>query len=304
MPRLPMPVRQRGIALVVVLWAAIILALLAGGVLRLSRGDLNLTRNLIESTHAELAADSALWTAVYTIVNGEADAWRSDGTVYAWRFGDAEVRVRVTDELGRIDINVAAPELLAGLFAAAGAEPEEANSLADAVVAYRDEKVERISGSDVDPRSGALGVGFAVVDELEQVPGMPPQLYRQIAPAITVYTGQPRPRAEVASPLVVAATEGRVIADADGGSGGGAISVEVESAEPLGDSPEAMGEPGEVQARVSGLLRIEAEALSAGGSYFAREAVVALSGRGLPPYRLRLWRRGARTLFPIDHETH
>ena len=79
-PKLPKPptwARQRGLALIVVLWAAILLALLAGGVARLSRSDLNLARNLVESTKAELAADSALWTAVHMIVNGGPDAWRS-----------------------------------------------------------------------------------------------------------------------------------------------------------------------------------------------------------------------------------
>ena len=140
MPQLPKPstwARQRGLALVVVLWAAVLLALIAAGVARLSRADLNLARNLVEATKAELAADSALWTAVHAIVNGGPEAWLTDGTVYAWRFGEAEVRVRVTDELGRIDINAASPELLAALFVAAGPEPEEATALADPAVAVR-----------------------------------------------------------------------------------------------------------------------------------------------------------------------
>ena len=92
-PQLPKPsslARQRGLALIVVLWAAILLALLAGSVSRLSRSDLNLARNLVESTKAELAADSALWTTVGMIVNGGPKAWPPDGTVYAWRFGEAE----------------------------------------------------------------------------------------------------------------------------------------------------------------------------------------------------------------------
>ena len=199
MPKPPSLARQRGLALIVVLWAAILLALIAGGVARLSRADLNLARNLVEATKAELAADSALWTAVHAIVNGGPDAWRTDGTVYAWRFGEAEVRVRVTDELGRIDINAASPELLAALFVAAGTAPEEATALADAVVEFRNRGVE-------DPEilnTGRLSVGpdaaFALTDGLAQVPGMPPALQNRIAAAITVYTGQARPRRGVAS---------------------------------------------------------------------------------------------------------
>ncbi len=77
----PTLARQRGLALIVVLWAAVLLALIAGGVARLSRADLNLARNLVEATKAELAADSALWTAVHAIVSGGPDAWPPDGTV-------------------------------------------------------------------------------------------------------------------------------------------------------------------------------------------------------------------------------
>ena len=310
MPQLPKPstgVRQRGLALVVVLWAAVLLALIAAGVARLSRADLNLARNLVEATKAELAADSALWTAVHAIVNGGPEAWLTDGTVYAWRFGEAEVRVRVTDELGRIDINAASPELLAALFVAAGTEPEEATELAEAVVEFRDQGIE---DSEI-LRAGRPPVGrvaaFALTDGLEQVPGMPPELQRRIADAITGYTGQARPRRGVTSPLVLAATEGSALAEpldepADQPADRANLTATVEIPT-LGGSPVVLGEPAEPTRGFSGLLHIEAEALSDGGSYFAREAVIALNRREALPYRLRLWRRGARVLFPALEDT-
>ncbi len=70
----------------------------------------------------------------------------------------------------------------------------------------------------------------------------------------------------------------------------------------LGDSPAILGEPAEPAKRVSGLLHVEAEAVSAGGSYFAREAVIVLNRREARPYRFRLWRRGARVLVPALEE--
>ena len=42
--------------------------------------------------------------------------WRADGTVYAWAFGGAEVRISIEDEGGKIDLNRARDELLKGLF--------------------------------------------------------------------------------------------------------------------------------------------------------------------------------------------
>ncbi len=256
--------------------------------------DLNLARNLVEATKAELAADSALWTAVYTIVNDGPAAWPPDGTVYAWRFAGSEVRVRITDELGRIDINAASPELLAALFVAAGTAPEEATVLADAVVEFRNRGVEDPDSLGTDGVFGNPSTAFALTDGLAQVPGMPPELQNRIAEAITVYTGQPQPRRGVTSPLVLAAIEGGTLAEPVDEPADEAD----EETPALGDSPSVLREAAaEPARRFSGLIHIEAEALSAGGAYFAREAVIALNRRQALPYRLRLWRRGTRVLF-------
>jgi len=299
------PRRQRGLALVVVLWAAILIALVAASVIRLSRDDLNLARNLTEATRAELAADSALWTSVYMIVNGGAEAWRVDGTVYAWRIGEAEVRVRVTDELGRIDVNTAPPELLAALFAAAGADEGDAIALAEAVDEHRLSLVTEPATGGQQPM--APGVAFSLAEGLLQVPGMPAELVERLGPAITVYTGEPRPRSASMPALVRAAMAGLddSAAAGDESTGQTADTATQRRAGPapvgeqdLGDSPAILDEAGDGQGARSGLVRIEAEAATEGGAYFAREAVVTLRGRGDRPYRLRLWRRGVRSLFP------
>lgn len=293
----PVWTRQRGLALVVVLWAAILLALIAGAVTRLSRADLNLARNLAEGAQAELAADSALRTAIYRIVNDGPQAWPPDGKVYAWRFGDAEVRVRVTDELGRIDINAAPAGLLAALFEAAGAEAENAASLAGAVVEYRERIIEASGRSRAELRRQPV-VPFALTDGLMQVPGMTAELQRRVAGAITVYTGDAAPKSQSMPPLALAATEGRVPDQTE------APSADTEGNETpvLGDSPNLLGEPAEPAQVISGLLHIEAEAVSAGGAHFAREAVVALEHSRDPSYSLRLWRRGVRELFPVPED--
>ena len=290
--------RQRGLALVMVLWAAVLLALIAAGVTRLSRADLNLARNLVESTQAELAADSALRMAIYMIVNGGPEAWRIDGTVYAWRFGDAEVRVRVTDEFGRIDINAAPPELLSSLFVAAGAVPEDATLLADAVVEFRNQDVEDDEVGDTGRAPRGAEARFALTDELQRIPGMSRVLYSRIAHAITVYTRRALPKIEVASPLVLAAVEGREFVAPEDGEDVRAT----DETQALDDRPAVLGEPTESTTGVSGLIHVEAEALSAGGSHYAREAVIALNRRRELAYSPRLWRRGARVLFPALEE--
>jgi hypothetical protein len=197
--------------------------------------------------------------------------------------------------------------LLAALFEAAGAEPDEATALAEAVEEFRNRDAEDpgLTGSGRRPSTRPAAV-FALTDGLEQVPGMPQGLQNRIAGAITVYTGRAQPRRGVTSPLVLAAIEGGGLDEpadepVDEPAGGAGLTATVERPT-LGGSPVVLDEAADPARRSSGLIRIEAEALSDGGSYFAREAVIALNRRGDLPYQLRLWRRGVRVLFPAPEE--
>lgn len=299
---------QRGLALVMVLWAAIILALIAGGVARMARSDLDLARNLAEGAQAELAADSALWLAMQTLAAGEENAWRADGSVYGWRFAGATVRVSVTDEMGRVDLNAASAELLAAVFTLAGAEAADAVELADAIVAHREARARvleaELSVPDDDPFGEEEGVRvfrraivpIRMIEEVARLPGMSPGLWARVAPELTVYTGVARPVHAAASPLVRAALDGEsVIAAGDGaGPASGGIAD--------GDTPSIIADPAAPTGQVSGLMRVQAEALSAGGAHFARDAVVGVYDRLGVSYQVRLWQRGERRLFPIAPE--
>lgn len=280
---------QRGLALVMVLWTAVILALVAGSVTRLSRGDLQLVRNVTDATHAELAADAGIRRALYEIAAAPG-TWRTDGGVYGWRFGDAELRVEVSDELGRIDINQAPEALLAGLLDAAGAA--DPDSLAAATVAYREARrteAARAAGNRLRP-----GTAFSAVGELGNVAGIAPELLARIAPSLTVYTGRARPVLASAPPLV------RLALDANASTAPAPFSAPRAPLARLSDTPALLVAPPGEAARGSGLYRIHAEALSAGGAHFTREAVIALKTRAAPvPYEVRLWRPGPRRLFAL-----
>lgn len=270
--------RQRGLALLMVLWASVLLAVLAAGVLKTSRTDVALTRNLIETTKAELAADSALWAALHQVLTDDEPGWRTDGSVYGWRIDGTDVRVRITDEAGRININVASQELLASLFEAAGESSAEADALSKSVVEFRN----------------TLSAPFGLTESLEQVPGMPASLVTRVSDAITVYSGAPSPDASVAQGLALAALVGPVESDADL-----LLDAALDSS---GDAPEILVPSEGRSLASSGLLRIQAESLRQGGPHFARDALIQLSGRANATYRVLQWRRGARRLFPISEE--
>lgn len=268
--------RQRGLALVMVLWASVLLAVLVAAILKTSRTDLDLSRNLIDSTHAELAADGALWTALHQVLTESEISWRTDGSIYGWRVDGAEIRVRITDEAGRIDINAAPPELLASLFEAAGESPDRAGSLAGAVVSFR----------DLQPG------GFRLPEDLALVPDMPAPLVARVSDAITVYSGQTSPDASLAHGLALAAITGQLAADPEPAPDAPPAST--------GGTPEILVADEERLPASSGLLRIQAESLTSGGSHFARDALVELPRRTDQAYVIHEWRRGTRTLFPFS----
>ena len=190
------------------------------------------------------------------------------------------------------------PICLGALFVAAGTVPDDATGLAEAVVEFRNRGVEdaEIAGEERRPR--APQARFKLTDELQRVPGMSRALYSRIAGAITVYTGRASPKIEAAPPLVLAAIEGREFVEPED-----AEDVPAAGETPaMADSPAVLGETTESTTSGSGLIRVEAEALSAGGSYYAREAVMVLGRRTGLAYQLRLWRRGARVLFPASQD--
>jgi len=78
---------------------------LAAAIISLSRGDIDLAHNQRIRAEAQLAADSAARVAIYALVNRADSAIAADGSIVAWRQPEAEVRLQVTVEDGRLDLN-------------------------------------------------------------------------------------------------------------------------------------------------------------------------------------------------------
>ena len=286
---------DRGIALISVLWVGVVLGALAAAVMALSRSDLDLARSLRVQAEAELAADSAARTAIYALVNRADTALAADGSVAAWSAGGAELRVEASSEHGRVDLNLAPPDLIAAVLVEAGAEAGEAERLAAAIVDFADaddaltpsgaERPDYVAAGLPGPKDAA----FEREAELLGVLGMPGELYRRVADAVTVHSGRPQPRHGQEHPLVAAAL--------GAGAGGSpedplppAFTMELDAVpQTLRPAPLATD---------SDLVRIRAEAETRSGARAARIAVVSLRARGGGPYRLVAWRRATPALFP------
>ena len=253
---------QRGVALLVVLWACTLLAILLGGYAAMARTEGLQARYQFEQTRAHYAAEAGLMRAVYALQAPEAaNRWIADGRSYPFRFDGTAVSVSAIDEGGKVDLNTAKPEVLAGLFRAAGENDQQAAALAKAVVEWRsfaissEQKAQReaayaAAGRSYGPRNGA----FASVQELQMVLGMTPALYARVAPAVTIWAGRASPDPATAPLLALAALPGMTMAraqaviaqrtaagaHASGLAGGGGVTHSIRSVAVLADGTRAV----------------------------------------------------------------
>lgn len=202
--------RERGAALLLVLWATILLAALLVGVAAASRSHNEAALYGSERVRAELAAEAGLAHAVVGLRTPDLGGqWVPDGRPYTFEFDGAKVTVAVVDVSGMLDLNASPPDLLRGLFEAAGTDGTRAAALADAVVAWRG-GAPQATGNAAQALAGAGQPHgpFRAIDQLARLPDMDAALFTRVARAVTVYSGRNAPDASYTGPLVLAALRG------------------------------------------------------------------------------------------------
>ncbi len=287
--------RNRGIALVVVLWILALLALIATLFIKDVRTDASLARNLLEQTEAQALAEAGLALAVAGLsTQYERGGLRADGTVYEYKLGAGQLRFAIYDEGGKIDLNAAPSELIAAHLAGAGglSEPESV-ALADAIVDFRDpDDLRRLQGAEAaDYRAeGSLyrpkNLPFETVDELGAVLGMTEELFRAVVDGFTVHSGQRRPQWVVAVPSLRAWLPESLKPDS---------STEPEHSPALPVTVLALGPtPRRSGLRVYG---VHAEGLSDGGGRFAIDSTIRIPKNG-GAHQVLEWAIARSVLFP------
>ena len=284
---------ERGVALVLVMWIAVLLTVIASSFIYEARTDALVVRNTISMARAEAAADAAVQRAVFELyrADNQPDAWRRDGAVRDWTFDGVPMKIEIRDESGKIDVNTAADALLRGLLLSAGLNSEEAASLLDAILDWRDPDVlKRVNGAEeADYRAAGrtyrpANAPFQAIEELQLVLGMRPDIYRKLVPSITVYSRQQGINPILASREVLLAIPGITAQIAD------AYVARREQAraagEPLPTLPEAAG----FTANLTPTASIRAEARLEDGTVFVREAVALLRPTPRKPVTFVAWR--------------
>lgn len=267
--------RDRGFALLLVLWSLVLLTLITTRLIAGGRDEARLAANLRAAAQAEMVADAAIHETIFRLL-ARTEGWaatRSADNPQPRRIarpgGTAEIAIE--DESGRVNPNQASDALLQALLRAVGADAGTARTTAAAIVDWRTAGNQaRDSAAQLDAyRAAGHAFGpphspFRSIDELGLVLGITPALLARLAPHFTIfYDGDPDP--DAADPLVLAALR-QAAGQAD------------------------IGGAGQSGTRT---VRLAATATSQSGARFTRIAVVRLAPDGAGrPYRLLDWRRG------------
>ncbi len=288
---------QRGVALVLVMWIAILLTVIVSSFMFEARTDTLVVRNSISNARAESAADAGVNRAVYELyrTDNSPDAWRRDGAAREWTFEGVPVRVELRDESGKIDVNTASDPLLRGLFLSVGLNDDEAAKLLDAILDWRDpDSLKRVNGAE-EPEYRAAGLTykpanapFQAIEELQLVLGMRPHIYRRIAPHVTVFSRQVGVNAQVASREVLLAIPGVTSQIVD------EFLAQREQALAAGLPAPILKEAASFTAGLTMAATIRAEARLDDGTVFVREAVALLRPTPRKPVTYLAWREGSR----------
>jgi general secretion pathway protein K len=269
--------RDRGIAIVAALWASAILAVIVVSVLQLVRADARLGRGREDVAELSAITDAAVNLTVLALLNPKAAQWPVNGTPVTVPFAGHDVQVSVEDEAGKIDVNTAGEPFLRQLLTGVGLDAEAARGLAENIVTWREsDKSNRpsLANSGVYAARNAL---FQSVEELQLVPGMTQDLYRRIAPLVTVYSQTPWIDPAFSSPAVLTVLSA-VDANAE-------ALLRRREEERLGVRP-----PAAIPGVVSGhAYTITAELHGPAAARVVRTAIVRLTGQARAPLLIYRW---------------
>lgn len=173
---------NRGLALLLVLWALVLLGTLALGFSWSMRTEAMAARNGIDEMRAWFQARTGVSRAVAMLASLPADNVMAASI--AGEDGDASYEVRVESESGKVDVNLIGGEVLLGMLKKGGLPEEEAEGVRDAILDWRDEDdVPRPRGAEraeygrmtepITPRNAK----FRGIGELMYVKGVTKEFY-------------------------------------------------------------------------------------------------------------------------------
>lgn len=212
--------RERGFALLVVLWSLSLIALLGTQITAAGHSETRLATNLRNAAVAEAAADGAVFETAFHLLDGSSQGWALESFPRRLKTQDGEIVVAVVDESRKISMNSSPLALLRGLFRALGEEPRAADVLSQQVADWRSPANYPLRLGAKAPQYRAAGrawgppnAPFRSVDELALVLNVTPDLYARARPYLSPYI-ESAPRNFQLDPVISRAMQDSIAANA------------------------------------------------------------------------------------------
>ncbi len=271
--------RERGFALLIVLWALVLFSLLVSAIAAAGSGRARQAQAFSRNAQLRASADGGIEQALFHVLDSGPSRWLADGSVHRLRADGITLALSATSQAGKLNPNTASAALLAGLLQAVGADGRTAQQIAASIMAWRYPTGETapLPGRDYRPPAAP----FESLGELGLVPGMTPALLHRLIPELSLYhSGDPE--LSDADPLMR-----RALAMAAGldpyNQGNGA-------------SDAAAQAPGQQQRYDPAVVELRAEASDGDGHRFLRRAIALTGSSGgqdssgaTRPFRIVVW---------------
>jgi general secretion pathway protein K len=257
---------------------------------------------MMDNARAQALAEGGIYHGIQQLFNEDEDSrWLKDGKEYEINLAGRVVFITLQDERGKVDLNKAPDKLIVQMLASSE-EDIDAQAVTEAILDWRDKDNKRRAAGAEDEdyqqaqyAHGARDGAFITVDELQQVMGVTPALYRDVAGLFTVYSGSPG-----IDPLTAPLD---VLLRLPGMEEGAAQEYSQSRTASLSANDRSLQNllPAEAQTSFNpggpAVYSISARVQLPHGGDVVRTAVVHLSRQKANPYSIISWRQGSNALL-------
>ena len=160
------------------------------------RASLSLASNVVASFKTKHAAEGALLLTIDKLIKRtEQQGYVLNNPNFSYELDNLYVSVEVSDDSGKVDLNLASVDLVKSLLIEVGVNEKVGSSIADAIADWRDQDhLKRVDGAE-DLDYAARGLlyeskddDFDSIDELSLVLSVSPEIFSRVKPYLTVHT--------------------------------------------------------------------------------------------------------------------
>lgn len=189
-------INEKGVALILILWVVALMSVIVNTFAWMVRTEAQAVGNFQEETKAYYLARGGFQRTIMELLKNQGlpaeeslgEGLKLDGRVNTIHFQDGYAEVKVVDEGGKIDINVASRDDLIRVFTVLKIERENKDVIADSILDWIDENdLHRLNGAEDDYYRSlpepymAKDAPFSTVDELLWVRGITPEIFYNFA---------------------------------------------------------------------------------------------------------------------------